>query len=350
MMKARLIIILLIVWNYLPAQLNEGWVDAQAMRIPDSVTQDVNVFAGYLQSTFALPEEKVRAAYHWICTNIRYRVDSMYLSNWGDHPEYRVNATLRRRSGLCDHYAGLMAMLLSKCGLQAVVVNGYTRGGNGIDFTGHSWVAVLAGPQWKLCDPTWDVGATDYHYYLISPENFIDTHFPFDPLWQLLPEPVTFAGFGKPGNKNNHHRLPVDVNAAVATHLQLDTLAQFNAAAQRMLAAGFVNDKHKTWYDYSRMKTAIVTEENEIGNYNISAAHYNRAVKFYNLLQQTNGTDKVKILALQDSCYKALADADKKAAIINKALLENYNYDVEGLQKQIAKLRQRLRDWVSARH
>jgi hypothetical protein len=327
------------------AQVNTTWVDAQAMRIPDTVTFDVNKFALYLQQHFKAPQEKVRATYHWICSNIRYRTDSMYLSNWGDAPMLRANATLQRRSGLCDHYAGLMALLLLQCNIKAVVVSGYTIGGNGINFTGHSWVAVQSGANWLLCDPTWDAGSTDYRYYLVTPQTFIETHFPFDPLWQLLPEPQPFAGFGKKRLPKNVNQLPVDVNAAVAAFLQLDTLAQLNAAAARMLAAGFVNDKHKTWYDYNRMKTAIVNEELEIEKYNQVTNTYNSAVKHFNWLRQNqnNGPDALKLVF--DDGSKAILQAEQQLKKLNSNLLENYNYDIVGLKKQIAQLKQRLNNW-----
>ena len=98
-----------------------------------------------------------------------------------------------------------------EAGLEVVYIAGHAR-----DFRksnrkalggSHAWNAVKLDGKWRLIDATWGAGYTNADcsrfkqrlspsYFMVDPSWLIQTHFPDDPNWQLLPEAVgvkTFA-------------------------------------------------------------------------------------------------------------------------------------------------------------
>ncbi|MGE5549379.1 MAG: hypothetical protein ACM3ZC_02470 [Bacteroidota bacterium] len=91
-----------------------------------------------------------------------------------------------------------------------VTIEGYAKGfsyapGDRFDRTNHDWNAVRIDGEWRLLDATWSAGhvSADYRferdfddfYFFTPPEQFIHTHFPKDPAWQLLKNGITLADF-----------------------------------------------------------------------------------------------------------------------------------------------------------
>ncbi|XP_063781412.1 kyphoscoliosis peptidase-like [Pseudophryne corroboree] len=68
------------------------------------------------------------------------------------------------------------------------------------------WNAVEMAGEWLLLDACWGAGTVDLQkaiflpsyddfFFLTAPEEFIETHWPDDPSWQLLERPVSFKDF-----------------------------------------------------------------------------------------------------------------------------------------------------------
>ena len=60
------------------------------------------------------------------------------------------------------------------------------------------WCGVWLGPHigWQLVDPHWGAAGSDADFWFLTPpEQFIFSHFPLDPNWQLLAEPVNAKQF-----------------------------------------------------------------------------------------------------------------------------------------------------------
>lgn len=321
---------------------NYATVDTRALQIPKEKTYVPDSIVNYVQINFKTEPEKVRAIYRWITANIRYSKDSMYyFRNWGANPEAKMTAILRRRRGVCENYAALFANLISKCGIQVFVVSGYTKTGGGINWNGHGWCAVLVDNEWRLCDPTWDEGASSvFNYFLKSPAQFIETHMPFDPLWQLLEYPVSHTEFRKGIIQAKHEIERFKYADSVNVFMQLDSLQQFQAASQRMKQAGIDNDHLKTWLAYNEMKIAIVNQEADMNIFNNAVADRNKArVLFNDFVQYRNNSFKpvrhnAEIKTLFNSIDSLLVSAIKKIAMIG-SVVENYQYDTEALKKSI---------------
>ena len=330
--------------------VNYSWVDNKILQIPNAETFSTAAIANYVQLNFSTSEEKLRAIYKWITAYIRYNKDSMYFSNWGGDPEIKMASVLRKRKGVCDNYAALFTNIVLKCGIQSVVVSGYTKFGGTINRSGHSWCAVEVEKQWLLCDPTWDAGFTNAAtWFLKLPEDFIETHIPFDPLWQLLPFPLTHAQFRKGSSPVKTDDKVYHIADSVKAFLQFDTLQQLEAAAQRMQKAGFDNEQLKTWHDYYKMKIAIVYQEQDMQLYNAAVNARNNARKLFNDIVQYRNNNftplkpvkEVKILF--DSIEIYLDSAQTFIKNIGK-VVENYQYNTDELLINLNRLSARLKE------
>ncbi len=106
------------------------------------------------------------------------------------------------------------------------------------------------GEEWHLLDPTWGGGyvneggqyVRDFEdfYFLTPPEQFIYSHFPREPRWQLLAEPVsaeTFLALVRPQPDFYRHGLELTENReGVIRSTGLTTLA-FHAPPEAFMIA-----------------------------------------------------------------------------------------------------------------
>ena len=325
-------------------------VDTKALQIPTDKTYASDSIVQFVQNNFKNDVERVRAVYTWITTNIRYSKDSMYyFRGWGTNPEAKMAAILRRRRGICENYAALFANLVSKCGVPVFVVSGYTKIAGNVNWIGHGWCAVFVEKEWRLCDPTWDEGfKTTTQYFLVDPAQFIETHMPFDPLWQLLEHPITHREFQKGIGFLKRDTPVFHYIDSVSNHLLLDTLQQMQATSRRMRKAGIDNENLKTWLAYNEMKIAIVNQESDMDAFNSAVADRNRASALYNeFVQYRNSRFKPsrpagEIQAWFNTIDSMLVTALKKTDTIGK-VVENYQYDTDSLKSSIDSLLAKLK-------
>ncbi len=182
--------------------------DRRGVEAPEDAARSVASLAAYLTEGLPAEEMRVRAIFRWMTAHIRYDVEGFRSADYGD---LSPDAVLHRRSAVCEGYSGLFESLVKAAGFEVAVVSGYAKGvgyvaGTPVDATlHHAWNAVKVREEWKLLDCTWGAGALnergeyvsgfDPFYFFTPPEEFIYSHFPNDPRWQLLPEPVTRQAF-----------------------------------------------------------------------------------------------------------------------------------------------------------
>ena len=319
-------------------------------RIPKAETYATVSIARYIQSNYKTDKEKLTAIYAWVITNIRYDKDSMYHINWSLYPEEKITATLRRKSGVCENYAALFTDIALKCGFRSFVVSGYTKQSGSVNSAGHSWCAVSLENEWYLCDPTWDAGFSGkIFYFLVSPVQFIQTHMPFDPLWQLLSNPVTDhefrKGFFYPGREKASYNIKDSINV----FFQLDSLQQMEAAAGRVKRGGIENERVKNWLAYNQMKIAIVYGEKDMDLYNAAVADLNKANNIFNdfIQYRNNGfipyKPDAKIKSMLEPISILLSSADLKLNQLGQKI-ENFQYDTGTIKSRLNKLKERLQD------
>lgn len=330
------------------AQLAEQDHFSHSIVIPRNYTDSSSSLAGYIHKNFRSPRQQIAAAYRWITYNIEYDKDSMLYINWSKETDEKIAATLRRKKGVCDNFASVFADVLNRMQIPAYVVNGLTLQNGRAARTAHSWVALQLENKWLLCDPTWDAG---YHaaprYYLSSPSEFIYTHWPFDPMWQISPRPLSLndfengrvvisgaAGFPSPEDSISHF-------------LKLDNLQQLEATTRRMQAAGQQKEVVKNWTGYNNMNIAIIYGEQDMNLYNDAVAnlnkansHLNKFIEYRNNLFEPAMPD-AQILRMLDPIKPAIADAYKTIESIGR-VKENYQYDTGDLKERLKRAEARL--------
>ena len=182
--------------------------DRRAIQAPEAEATSVRVLAGYLTEGLASDEEKVRAIYRWMTEHIQYDLNGFRTSDYGD---LTPDGVLKRRSAVCEGYSGLFESLVKAAGFEVAVVSGFAKGlgfsaGDAVPAGfNHAWNAVKVRGEWKLLDCTWGAGALNEQgeyvrgfepfYFFTPPDQFIYSHFPSDPKWQLLDEPLSRQAF-----------------------------------------------------------------------------------------------------------------------------------------------------------
>ena len=308
-----------------------------AQRVPDSVTYSPDTFARYLQGTQAAPSDQLSVLYGWIKENIAYSKDSFMYFNWNAGSEDKVSATLRRRKGVCENFAALFADISGRLGFRSIVVHGYPALGNKTQDNSHSWVAIQQNQEWYLCDPTWDAQSGGEKYYMKQPAEFIQTHIPFDPLWQLMEKPLNYDTRGG----------KFMFRDSVTAFLQLDSLEQIFAAERRITNSGFKNNMTVNWQRHNQMNVAIIAGEADMKSYNAAVAYLNSANKYFNAFVQYRNAqfnpvkpdEEIKAMLLPIDPLLRKAESSLKSM---GKLRDNFQYDPGLLFERIANLEKKL--------
>ncbi len=203
---------LLIAWSFLSIAIaQKPKIDRLSHRIVGNIEDD---------------SLQVRAIYQWVCKHIKF--DYKRLEK-GKLPDPDVETTLRRGKAVCAGFAVLFKALCESQGIEAEMVVGYSKGG-GYDpdfplrLDQHAWNAVYIHGSWYLLDISWSNTALvkkwtpirntariiagkepEYilkkkhrpndDYYLVPAERMIQDHLPLMPMWQLLDDRQSVAGF-----------------------------------------------------------------------------------------------------------------------------------------------------------
>ena len=329
---------------------NFGDVDRKALEIPLAETYSTTGIAGFITSNFNTDKEILRAIYTWVTANIRYDADSMYIINSEKDPEARIREALRRRKGVCENYAAIFNDIAVKCKLASYLVSGYTRQLGNIDRAGHTWIAVYLDKEWSFCDPTWDEGNRGgSRWFLVQPSRFIESHMPFDPLWQLLEYHVSHKDFYKgnffPKKEKPAYNFPDSVNQ----YLRLNQLQQLEAAAARIEKAGLANQLIINQLAFIRMQAAIIYEERDMKCYNAAVNDFNNANTILNhfIQYRNNGFNPEKpdlvISSMLNPIDSILETAYKKIDTL-AASATNLQYDPGLLKNRFVQLEEKLKE------
>lgn len=145
----------------------------------------------------------VRACFKWVAGNIAVPSGSVWVTGI---PILKaglrgLEAKLMEAIEGCwvEKVAGFLCALVEAGGIQAQRIVGYGKW-DGFDLgsvcqtPNHSWVALRIQGMWWLLDCVrcnYVLGTQ----FLVRPEEFVYTHFPLEPRWQLLPEPLSLQSF-----------------------------------------------------------------------------------------------------------------------------------------------------------
>jgi hypothetical protein len=272
---------LLLIFNCLTClAFSQGFYGSAFVPIPEDQTYSTEKIASFITSHFDTDKKKVSAIYSWVASNIKYDKDSANNINLGPDPEAKITAALRRRKGVCENFAAVFNDICNKAGITSFIVDGYTKQNNVVDRTGHSWCVVLLDGQWQLCDPTWDAGSGGSRWFLVQPSEMILTHMPYDPMWQLLEQPVTHRRFND-GYDNNKQAV-FRYADTIAAWVKMDSLQRYNATAFRIQQGGIYNKLVRDRHEYTKMNIEIIREDRDVELYNAAVEDLNKATVIYN--------------------------------------------------------------------
>lgn len=233
---------------YTQASYNKQKMDRQAEKAPSKWHQDLPRLTTYLIEPAENDFEKVRAIYTWITLNISY--DHKVIADSSKRINKHIGDILRRRKAICMGYAALFKQMSKLANLEAAVVDGYSKGTAtsvpDLSAPDHSWNAVKIEGQWYLLDATWGSSllqrdetytSINEDYFLSPPGDFILTHLPNLPMWQLLDCPI------KPNHYlQNEQNIRAQIDTCTQTYIYKDSISSFFALSlpEQSLAAATV--------------------------------------------------------------------------------------------------------------
>jgi len=174
---------------------------------PQKLAEKINV-------DFKTEEEKARAIFTWIATNIHYDLKAYYSQSTNPRIAYSFSSEeeriqkeqkfrhdnakklLRTKKGVCEDYASLFHTLCEFVGLKCMTITGTSKTvlnhiGKLPKASDHAWNAVKVGETWRFIDVTWASGIANLEtgkmmqqfndaYFFTPPAIFFLNHFPDD--------------------------------------------------------------------------------------------------------------------------------------------------------------------------
>ena len=168
--------------------------------------KDLKMLADKLCGPLPTEQEKFRAIYQWVCSNIeadypllmlnkhkRATLKGDKLKRWNKTFNKKIFETLvSEHKTVCTGYAYLVKELAYHAGLSCTIINGYARH-SGVDSTAigpvnHSWNKIKLNNKWYVCDATWSSGVYSLttaqfvkryndQFFLTEPSVFFKTHY-----------------------------------------------------------------------------------------------------------------------------------------------------------------------------
>ncbi|HZI69367.1 MAG TPA: transglutaminase domain-containing protein [Hanamia sp.] len=372
MKLALVLIILFLVTQFVVAQ-DHFAAERIYVNIPKSQTNSSAGIAAYINSHFDSDDKKVAAIYSWITANIRYDADTIHYVILDEDNEERVSWALKRKKGVCENFAAIFTDVATQCGINSFVVEGYTKQSGTVDHTPHVWCVAYVNNKWELFDPTWDAGRVDvtnfdphYNFFNASPEEFVNTHLPFDPVFQLLNYPINYKDFVRGNTSENKQKAFVNFNDSLEAMINLDRLSRYAVEKARIENAEWPADKIDMKVRRINFQMEILNQDTDVDLYNGAVADINKAVSvlntfltyrnnnfqpgkspeevqfiFYDVQQLiANGDDKIKRLKASKATLQ-LETADLETKLENlknnldqqKSFYKNYVASASGEEK-----------------
>lgn len=234
----KYLLVLIILGTFLHPGYGQAFYDKQKMdrraeKAPAKWQQDLPRLTAYLIDPAKNDFEKVRVIYTWITLNISY--DHKVITDDSKRINKHIGDILRRRKAICMGYAALFKQMCEIANLEAAVVDGYSKGTAtsvpDLSAPDHSWNAVKIAEQWYLLDATWgssllqrDENYTTINedFFLSPPEDFILTHLPNLPMWQLLACPIQPTDYVQ-----NAQAIHAQIDTCDTTYIYKDSIAWF---------------------------------------------------------------------------------------------------------------------------
>jgi len=341
-------------------QKNYDLIDAKMDKMPIGFNQSIDSVSNYIKSNFQTEGDKIRAVFYWTANTISYDADNMFEVKFDEKLQERISRAFTNKKGTCFDYANIFNQLATAVGIKSVVVNGYTKWNKiKVDNLSHSWNAARIDNKWYLFDPTWGSGYVingiftrrlDNDNFKVDPELMINTHMPFDYLWQLRDYPITNQEFIEGVYAGDNSKQKFDFANEIERSESLPKLEQLKEVSDRIEKGGmrnqhisqaFVYAKTAWKNEYERVKGKKFSEI--IDQFNAANRQLNDFIHYRNKQFQPLVSDeeiKRKIEEPRDNlvkCLEVVSDFDKDANSANKT-------NIESLKKAISQTLERAEE------
>ena len=326
--------------------------------IPDAYTGTPDSLAFYIDSHYVGDAAKLEALYRWITSKMSYNVYPMFTSvNERLTEEEEVCRTLRAREGVCRHFAQVFCMVGERMDIPAFKVDGYVKSGGVVMPEPHSWCVALVDGRWYNYDPTYGMGYVSNHRFVSAPNDeycqvepctFLQTHMPFDPMWQFLPHPYSYPDFdeGTPPDTSG----PVfDYADTLRTYLSQTPLQRLVAVNGRVRRTGRPNRLVDYFVQLNTSNIGVLRQNAVYDLYKKALKHYNRGVDNFNevvLYQRANrriGKDGLRqMLGWIDEAAAAVDEARQTLDGV-KDVPEQYVRALDNLKAAVADTSEKVR-------
>jgi hypothetical protein len=297
-------------------------VDSKMDKIPHNLSTTTTGIAEYINVNFKSENDKVRAAFYWTASNIRYDIENIESIDYKEISQDKIKNAVLTKKGVCIHYAEVFNDIAKRVGVKSYLVYGYTKQNGKVDILSHAWCAAKIDNTWWLFDPTWGAGYVDKKkffkkinnlHYKVAPSQYIATHMPFDYLWQFLNYPVTNQEFIDGKTQLNKTKPNFDFTTQIEDYDRLSDLDKAKATLIRMEKNGIKNNLIREMTLSKKSEVDAVQNNEAMAKLQSISDDYNQAVTMFNdFIAYRNNKFKP---ALPDLAIKAMIETPKEKIV-----------------------------------
>lgn len=242
----------------------------------NSQFQSTAEVADYFLLKYSTETARINGIYSWVTRNIRYDKTGTFALNAGPDKRAKIDVAFAQRRGVCENFSAIFNDICHKAGFESFIIEGITRINNRVQDGAHAWVTVKVNNEWTFFDPTWDAGGGSA-YFMVSPEEFIGTHLPFDPLWQFLKYPE-YAEM----KKGERSKEPFYYKDSLTAWMQMDSIGKLESAVRRILNTSTKNRNVKSNLSVVKMNLEIERQGEQVEWHDMATTDLNEAVGMIN--------------------------------------------------------------------
>jgi hypothetical protein len=349
MKQLSFILSLILIAQTLVAQKKTGneylATDKRVLELPDSLSKKTEDIASYISANFKDDNEKSRAIFIWVATNIQYDIENMFALNFYEKKEEKILKPLKTKKGICENYAALFTDICQKAGIRSFVVEGYTKQNGFADYIPHAWSAALIDSTWYLFDPTWGSGYVsggkffkkiNNDHYKANPALFNKTHMPFDPLWQFLDYPISNQEFYE--GKAQQNKAFFNFKDSIEAYEKQSHLEQLASSAYRIEKNGVKNSLIFDRLQHLKLEIENNRQTTIMNLYNSAVVDYNDGVNDFNTFINYRNKQFTPLKADSEiQNMVTIVDSKFKSAKSKLLQISNLDFNTTNLIQQLTK-------------
>lgn len=315
-----------------------GNIDRHVKKTPDSISHNIVLLHDYLVAPAESDEDKIRAFYIWIITNIKYedQVELLYDPNlffyMGSNNCSSPVCVLKKGKAVCEGFSKLFQFFCTYSGIESYSIGGYiTKNGALQDQATHSWNVLKINDEWRFFDLSWanailhhsGIKSKTNEFFMVPPEEFIVSHLPIIPMWQFLNTPISIQIFNA-----GEEPIRIYMNSAAANYNYTDTLIQFNQMSSARQSLKTAQEIYRT---------------NPNNKFNLAIEYYRYARNMRNFDGEINPKNYYRLIKAQEKMQLAIDLLTSSSDIYSQIMLLQVKNDVANIDKLIISANKHIR-------